>query len=339
MPGLKQALHELAVCSGTAAVLLAVTAGLAAAGPGYRLSVVVPDEDHPAWAAARQFSRHTKARGISISANPTAPAAPSSAPALSVLPVRTLASRLPALQVLELPFLFPGLTAVHAALDGALGEALREHARAAGWEILAFWDEGMQAMSGNRRYDRAINLTGMEFLLLREDPVAERQFLALEAWTRITNPKTREELLRECLVGSRAATLQQLAREQVFRVHLDLSLTGHRYEGWLLAAPLALWQAMPPAVRTTLEVAAVDMRAWQRSDAAASERAALELLRSERMQVYALDAAQRHAFKQRIGDVAQMLPARLDAESWARLVRLATGGAAGVVTPRTEPSK
>jgi C4-dicarboxylate-binding protein DctP len=320
-------------------LLLTVSAGLATADPGFRLSVAAPDADHPAWAAARQLTRHAKARGLTTNVVLMAPAAPSSASALSVLPVHALVSQVPALQVLELPFLFPDLTAVHAALDGGLGDVLRAQARAGGWEILAFWDEGMQAMSGNRRYDRPINLTGMEFLLLRDDPVAERQFLALDAWTRTSHPKTREELLRECKVGSRAATLLQLSREQLFRVHLDLSLTNHRYEGWVLVAPLVLWQAIPTPVKTAIEGAAVEMRDWQRNDAAARERAALKLLSAEGMQVHELDDAQRRAYKQRAADVSHMLPARLDAELKARLLRLAAGGAATIVMPRTKPSK
>ena len=43
------------------------------------------------------------------------------------------------------------------------------------------------------------------------------------------------ELQKECLVGSRAATAQQLARERIGRVHLDLTLSKHRYEAWVVA--------------------------------------------------------------------------------------------------------
>lgn len=321
------------------ALLLAVITGPATAESSYRISVAAPDKEHPAWAAAQQFTRQDKVHGLAISVELTAPDAPPSGSSLTALPLHKLVSQVPALQVLELPFLFPDATAVHAALDGELGETLRLLARAGGWEILAFWDEGMQAMSGNRRYDRAINLTGMEFLLLRNDPVAERQFLALDAWTRNSHPTTREEFLRECKVSSRAATLQQLSREQVFRVHLDLSLTNHRYEGWVLVAPLELWQATPQPARIAIESAATEIRDWQRDDAAARERAALELLSAEGIQVYHLDDSQRRAYKQRIADVAAMLPRRLDTDLRARLLRLAAGDAASVVMPRTEPSE
>ncbi len=336
--GLAQFLRNRATVLRISGLLFTVSAGLAAADSSYRLNVAAPDEDHPAWVAAQQLNRLAQARGLSIRLVQSRPAALSSISELRVLPVRELASQAPALQVLELPFLFPDMTAVHAALDGKLGQALRTEARAAGWEILAFWDEGMQAMSGNRRYDRAINLTGMEFLLLRDDPVAELQFLALNAWTRTSHPKTREQLLHECKVGSRAATLQQLSREQLFRVHLDLSVTNHRYEGWVLAAPLALWRAMPPAIRTALAEAAKDMHTWQRNDAEARQRAALNLLRAEGMQIYELSDLQRRTYKQRIADVERMLPEDLDTELKMRLVRLASGGAAAGGTPHTEPS-
>jgi C4-dicarboxylate-binding protein DctP len=302
---------------------------------GPRLDVVAPDAEHLAWSAAQELARRAGPRGVVLTATLADPERVSAAPDLVVMPVRSLAARVPALQILEVPFLFPDRGAVHAALDGPLGEALRARARRAGFEILAFWDEGMHAMSGNRRFDRRINLTGVEFLLLRPDPIAEQAFHALNAWTRPARPQSRDALLRECLVGSRAATLQQIRREELFRVHLDLSVTAQRYEGWVLVAPAARWRGLTEEVRETIASSALDMRGWQRREAERRESESLAALGAEGMQVHRLDETERQAFRERMPPAERMLPAALGPALRTQLVRLATGGAA-LGAPRTE---
>jgi len=243
-----------------------------------------------------------------------------------LLPLRSLATRVPALQVMELPFLFHDLDTVHAALDGELGGLLRRQARQRGWEILAFWDEGMHALSGNRRYDRAINLTGMEFILLRPDPVAEKQFTALDAWTRAARPQSREQLLRECMIGSRSASLQQIWRERLDRVHLDLTLSGHRYEGWVVVAAEPFWQGLSQQDRKKLQVLSAAATVWQRGDARQRNTAALARLRASGMSVYRLSQAQRDAFVKRLPSWKRLLSDRLDNALKTDLVTAATAG-------------
>ncbi len=301
----------------------------------YTLAVVAPERAHLAFASAERLTTAAAGRGVMLTPVLAEPS-PDALPDLLAMPVRSLAERVPELQVLEQPFLFAGLAEAHAALDGALGAELAGHARAAGFTILAFWDEGLHAMSGNRRFDRRVNLTGVEFVLLRPDPMAARQFLAFDAWVREARPRTHAELLRECLVASRAATLQQIAREQLARVHLDLSLTRHRYEGWVLLAPAARWAALAQPERDALGGAARDTLAWQRGEAARREARALAELTAAGMSVHRLAPAQREAFLARLPARHELLPVTLDERSRTRLVDLA-GGTGDTVAPRFEP--
>ena len=309
---------------------VAPSSATAVSGPDpVRLALVAPTEDdHFAHAAARHLQRSALEEDLDlVPETASATEAPASLPDLFLMPLRSLAAQVLELQVLELPFLFPSLEAVHRAVDGELGASLAHASRARGWEVLAWWDEGMHVLSGLKRYDRVRNLKVREFLITRPDPVAEKQFAYWRAYPRRIDRQDRESVLRECLIASRAATLQRIVREELFRVHLAVSLSNHRYEGWVLVAPRDRLDAQ---TRQKLQAALQRTTAWQRADARQREAAALAELRRAGMTIYELDDAELAAFRAPLPDLAEMLPDTLDARRRQALVRQASAGTAAV---------
>ena len=304
-----------------------------------RLAIAGPeDELHFAWAAARELTRLAAEKGIEVEVEP-APLAGSSEITwdLMLMPVRSLATQVPALEVLELPFFYPSLAAVHANLDGALGERLDTEASQRGWKILAFWDEGMHILSGLKRFDRVRNLKAREFLITRPDPIAERQLRYWKADARRIQPENREAVLRECLIASRATTLQEVMREQLYRVHLAMSLSYHRYEGWVVVAPLERWMQLPTSRRAAIEAALTEIRAWQRRDTEQREAAALAELKTRGMTLYDLDAAEREAFAAALPDRAELMSNTLSPAQKRELIDLASAGTAAFVAAAGPP--
>lgn len=230
---------------------------------------------------------------------------------LVVMSLHDLAEKIPALQILRLPFFYSDLTDIHQQMDGKLGKLLQQQAQQKGWVILEWWDEGLQVMTGNRRYDQRINLSGMEFVLLRDDPMAQLQFKSLNAWSRRVYPQSTQQLLHECVVASRSATLDRIWSDRLDRVHLSLSLSQHRYEGWVLLAPLSRWQTFTDARHKKLQTAAQSMRNWQRDESLSLEQAALRKLERHGMKIFQLTARQRKDFAQALPPWKTLLPATL----------------------------
>jgi TRAP-type C4-dicarboxylate transport system substrate-binding protein len=258
-----------------AAVVQATAAAVSGPAPLQLALVAPPGDDHLARAAARRLQQNAAEGNLELvveTASLTEGAG--SEPDLFLMPVRSLATQVPALQVLELPFLFPSLEAVHPAVDDELGALLAREARARGWEILAWWDEGMHVLSGLKRYDRVRNLKIREFLVTRPDPVAEKQFDYWKAYTRRIDPQDREAVLRECLIASRAATLQEI----------------------VVVAPGDRWAGLDGQTRQQLQAALATTTAWQRADARQREAAALAELQRMGMTIYEVDEAERAAF-------------------------------------------
>ena len=118
---------------------------------GVRIDVVVPDETHHAWAIAEKLRKLATAADLNITVTIAPREGANVAADFMLLPLRSLAPRVPELHVLELPFFYTDITGVHRALDGPLAGSLSLAARSRGWEIMAFLDEGMHVMSGPRR--------------------------------------------------------------------------------------------------------------------------------------------------------------------------------------------
>jgi TRAP-type C4-dicarboxylate transport system substrate-binding protein len=333
--------------TGLCALLLGLTAAASAAAiasdavdTALKVAVVAPeDDDHFAWAAARQLVLDAAGKGIALTVAP-APLAGTSGTDLDllVMPVRSLATQVPAFEVLELPFFYPSLAAVRFDLDGALGQRLDAEASRRGWKIAAFWDEGMHILSGLKRYDRVRNLKAREFLITRPDPVAERQFRYWKADPRRIDPEDREAVLRECLIASRAVTLQEVQREQLYRVHLALSITNHRYEGWVVIVPLERWKGLDAQTREALEGILRQTTEWQRRDAEERGSAARAELKRLGMTIYEVDADEREAFRAALPDWSSLLSEQLSEETRRELVALALAGTTAFASAASGPA-
>lgn len=307
--------------------------------PPLRIAVAAPaDPEHFAWAPLAELERRAAGAGIPLTVEPAPPTSAQEATFdILVLPVRSLAGRVPSLQVLELPFLFPSLAGVRAAVDGTLGEQLAADAFARGWKILAFWDEGMHILSGLKRYDRVRSLKAREFLVTRPDPIAERQFQYWKADVRRITPESREAVLRECLIASRATTLHTVMLEQLYRVHLAMSLSNHRYEGWLVIAPRDRWSQVSPKIQYAITGLLSELTQWQRRDIDRREAENIGELKRAGMDVYEVDSAEREAFRSALPEWGSFVSDDLSRADALRLVEMALSGAA-VAVPAPPPS-
>ena len=235
--------------------------------------------------------------------------------------------RLPAFDVLRLPFFYADISAVHHALDGELGASLAQHAQQAGWKLLAVWDAGMTDFSGNQDYSRLQNLSGMQFALWEKDPVQEIELRALDVWSQVIGQHGVERMAQACLVNSRSTTATQMWREHLQRVHLDLTLTRDRYAGYVLAIPMSLWKTFTPVQRDGLTKALQGVTDWERAQAAQQQARATAALHKAGMQVHPLNAEQRRVFAKRMPPWQRFLD-QLDAQTAKALIATARRTAA-----------
>ena len=305
---------------------------------GVRIDVVVPDETHHAWAIAEELHKLATAADLETTAM-IAPREGFSIEAdFMLLPLRSLAPQVPELHILELPFFYTDIAGVHRALDGSLSGTLQLAARSRDWEILAFLDEGMHIISGPRRYDQADNFLGMEFVLTRPDPMAEKLLTSLYSNRRHIAPQDSEDVMRECAIASRATTLSQMQREKLYLVHQNLALTYHRYEGWLIVTPKTRWAALDVQLRTKWLHVFDELVRWQREHNIQREAAILARFSKDGLLLHEVSNEERAAFQRVLPAPNELLPAELDDITRSSLVRQASIGAAAVTGTATAPT-
>lgn len=318
---MRQLIHGLFI-----ALLLSLSLTLQAKPTPLNFLVIAPDDQGIAWVSAQQFAQNASPE---LTLNPILASTPKSvdpqlAPDIFLMPLHSLATQIPELEVLELPFFYQDINDVQRAIDSKLGELLRQKAHQSGWEILTFLDEGMHVMSGNRRYNDRVNLSGMSFLELRPDPMAKKQFLAFNAWTETAKPESQQALIEQCRVASRSTTLQRLWSERLDRVHLALSLSRHRYEGLVLIIPTQRWNQFPKATQSQLKTLAAQFTGWQRKQAQQFEDDALAKLKEKGMTIHPLSQKQRQTFKDRLPLWQDLLSDKLPLEARKTLITAAT---------------
>lgn len=203
---------------------------------------------------------------------------------------------LPALTVLRLPFFYHDLAAVHAALDGRLGTRLANITETKGWKLLAVWDDGMTDFSGNQAYTKLLNLSGMQFALWRPDPLQAMELKALNTWSEVIRKNGVQRNAQQCMVDSRSTTPTQMWHEHLQRVLLDVTLTQDRYDGYVLAVPLSLWQRLTAVQHDQIQETLADITQWERKQALHQQQQALAKLLRGGMQVYTLSDTQRRIF-------------------------------------------
>lgn len=296
-----------------------------------RVALASADRASLVWAAAEKWQAQLPSKLIPLALEPATPASamPPGDIGIAIVPIRVFAQAVPAASVLELPFLFSDPTAVHRALGSGLGTLLRQESARAGWHILGFWDEGMENLSGNQPYNRLENLAGIEFAQIAPDAIEDQMFRAFDAWPRSVRPASLAQMAQECLVSSRAATLQTLWRENLYRVHLNLTLTHHRYDGWVVAIGTGKWNRLSPRQRNLLKTRLTSVTHWEWQESLHREADALKQLKNAGMETSELSTIERAALRARLDPIERLLPDTLDASLKRRLIALATSARAG----------
>jgi TRAP-type transport system periplasmic protein len=213
-----------------------------------------------------------------------------------------------------LPFAFTQSKAVFDALDGALGDRIRNELAANGLHAFRHcWQNGFHHLTTSVRPIRtADDLAGLKF----RSPggaIAADFFKSLGADAGMVPFSGMYEALKAHQFDGQSDPLGVVLSLKLYEVQSYLSLTAHWWSGFTLLANAAAWAALPRPVQDVVERNAERFALLQRDDVEQVNATGAEELARRGMQVNTADTA---SFRSKLGDLYKDWRVKAGPEIW-----------------------
>ncbi|MCF8032871.1 MAG: DctP family TRAP transporter solute-binding subunit [Desulfarculaceae bacterium] len=190
----------------------------------------------------------------------------------------------PQARAVEYPFLFESFKQVDRVLQGPAGRKLLASLDGAGFQGLAFAENGFRNLTNNLRpIKRAADLKGLRIRVM-ESELQTALWRDLGA-VPLPHPWPINNLLASGKVDGQENPLGVIWKYRLDKVQKYLSLTRHVYSAHICAANPAWFQALPPADRKLVAECMTQAAALQRADNRRQVAAYLAKLKKAGMQV------------------------------------------------------
>jgi TRAP-type C4-dicarboxylate transport system substrate-binding protein len=226
-----------------------------------------------------------------------------------------LADRVPSLRVLDLPFFIADRVRAYRVLDGPAGRRLADEiARATGFRVLAFWDNGFRHLTNRMQpIRRPGDCRGLKIRTL-DNALHQDVFRALGFEPVQIDVKDFPAAVASGAVDAQDNPLTNIVNFGVYRTHRHVSLTAHFFGVALLLVNRTRFDAWPVEVRDALLAAAAAATKSQREWAAREDVDCLARLHKDGCAILAADAIDRAAFDAAVADIRRRELAQIDPE-------------------------
>jgi len=225
------------------------------------------------------------------------------------LPSSILSSRVAAFGLFDMPYLVDDRAHMRRIEDAVFWPTLAPLAEAAGFRLLAVWENGFRHVTNNVRPVRVPgDLSGIKL----RTPRGEWRVRMFRSWGANPTPMALSEVfvaLQTGVMDGQENPFAQIRASRLHEVQRYLSLTRHVYTPAYLAAGAPRWQSLPEDVRRILEETARETREFVHAAAARMEEELLLELRGSGLEVNPVDRAAFVAASQAIyGEFAAEVP-------------------------------
>lgn len=229
-----------------------------------------------------------------------------------------LGTIIPAVGLLDAPFLFPNAAAARTMLDGEIGDELIDRLNSKAVHIIAWAENGMRQMTANKPIRNPADMVGLK-LRVPNNEVEIASFRALGADPRPLAFPLVHEALRTGEFDGQENPVANIEAGRLYEVQKYLSCTGHIYSAAVFLASPDLLDDLTAEQRKALIRCAQQGKTASRDFAASAEREGLNRLRSKGMTVIEdVDiAAFAHAAKPNLVEIGK----RFDPALMARLMQ------------------
>lgn len=199
-------------------------------------------------------------------------------------PTAKLSTLVPAMQVIDLPFLFHDKQEAYQVLDGPAGNALLQQLKSVGLLGVAFWESGYKQMTLDRPLQNTSDLQGVKFRIMPSE-VLRTQY---EEWGASSVPiefsKTRKALA-DRVVNAQENPIGSIYNMKFHEVQSNLVISNHGYLAQVLVFSRMAMDQLAEDLQEILLTSAVQVTSFQRKEVERLEQGFLEKLRVENIEI------------------------------------------------------
>ncbi len=217
--------------------------------------------------------------------------------AIALLPAARLTGIAPAMQYIDLPFLFPSKEDAYVMLEGEPGKRLLAQLEPLGLVGCAFWDSGFKQFTANRPIRKPVDFKGLKVRIMKSELIRD-QFESLGARPIPIDFHQLYQALKDGVVDSQENPLIGIAEMKIYEVQRYLTLSNHAYLAYVLLCSKKVMDTLPEDIRELMVAAAKEAGIYERQFLQASENAYLETIKKAGVTVYSLSESERQAFRE-----------------------------------------
>lgn len=185
----------------------------------------------------------------------------------------------------ELPFLFDNHQDAYDAMDGKVGDILKEKAEDKGLKILAFWENGFRNFTNNEKpIETPEDLKGLK-MRVSESNFRVKMFESIGAKVTPMDFSELYSALQQGVIDGQENPVSIINSSKLYEVQEYLSISHHLWGANPFVINLDLWDSLSPDEQKILEKNALKYQDIQRKSLSDSEDKLIEELKEKGMKV------------------------------------------------------
>ncbi len=230
-----------------------------------------------------------------------------------IIPTAKLSSFVPALQLVDLPFMFPSPKVIHEVLDGPAGKELLATLDKVGLKGLTFWESGFKQFTCDHAVKSPADFEGHKVRVM-QSPIIMEQFKALGA-----NPvpiafTETYNALQQKVVECQENPLVSITKMKFYEVQSDVIISNHAYLGYAFVLSKRWYDGLSAENQKILSDAAVEFTAFQREDTVRREAGYLATIKASGTNVTHLTPDELKVFQAATRSVHDMFAGKIGKE-------------------------